>query len=103
MCFSKRNEFRNNNSNKVRGHPTYIYKKVGNKYYFIGITHAKITHRVRNIKLEKNPNPQDTRPSYARPFSAEKKTDNFGKKKKGWKLSCTDRKTMNKIKQNYKK
>ena len=61
MCFRKRNHFRLNNSKKVRGHPTYIYKKVGDKYHFIGITHSEITHRTKNIKLDKNPNPDDPR------------------------------------------
>jgi len=103
MCFSKRNHFRANNSKKVRGHPTYIYKKVGDKYYFIGITHSEITHRTKNIKLNVNPNPNDVRESYMRPFSSEESIDLFGNKKKGWKLSKLDRKTVRSIKKNHRK
>ena len=101
MC--RRNHFRTNNSKKVRGHPTYIYKKVGDRYYFIGITHAEITNKIRNIRLIKNPNPFDSRISYVRPFSSEEKVYKFGKKKTGWKLSKEDRKTINEIKKNHKK
>ena len=101
MCFSRRNHFRVNNSKKVRGHPTYIYKKVGDKYHFIGITDSPITDNVRNIKLEKNPNPEDDKPSYARPYSSDEETSRFGKKKKGWKLSKKDRKTIDSIKSNH--
>ena len=102
MCFSKRNHFRTNNSKKVRGHPTYIYKKVGDRYYFIGITHSEITQRTKNIKLDVNPNPDDPRDSYARPFSSEDNVDSFGSKKKGWKLSKQDKKIINIIKKNHK-
>ena len=103
MCLSKRNHFRTNNSKSVRGHPTYIYKRAGKKYYFIGITHAEITKRVKNIKLIKNPNPYDPRPSYARPFSSEEDISKFGKKKKGWKIFRKDKKTINLIKKNHRK
>ena len=102
MCFSKRNHFRVNNSKKVRGHPTYIYKKVGNRYHFIGITHSEITHRTKNIKLDKNPNPEDPRDSYLRPFSSEEEVSKFGVKKRGWKLSKTDKKKIKTIKKNHK-
>ena len=97
MCFTKRNHFRVNNSKKVLGHPTYIYKRVGIKYYFIGMTHSEITQGTKNIKLSKNPNPNDQRDSYVRPFSSEEYVNKFGKKKKGWKLSKVDKKVIKKI------
>ena len=102
MCLRRRNHFRVNNSKKVRGHPTYIYKKVGNKYHFIGITHSEVTHKTKNIKLEENPNPEDSRDSYLRPFSSEEEIDKFGKKKKGWKISRKDRKKIKVVKKNHK-
>ena len=73
---TKRDEFR---KNKVSGHPVYIYKKVGRKYEFIGITHAEITQGVRNIKLEKSPNPNDSKTSYIRPKSEQLKKNKFSK------------------------
>lgn len=103
MCITYRNHFRSNNSKKVRGHPTYIYKRVGDKYFFIGITHSEITDGVRNIKLDKNPNPLDTKESFVRPFSSEEEIDKFGSKKKKWRLSKGDRKKLRKIKKNHKK
>ena len=97
MCFNKRSEFRMNGNKGAKGHPAYIYQKVGDSYKFIGITHSPITQRVRNIKLDKNPNPYDTQDSYARPKPGIGKISRFGKKKKGWKLSKTDKKKMRKI------
>ena len=103
MFFKRRNHFRSNNSKKVRGHPTYIYKKVGNKFYYIGLTHSEITQGSKNIKLEKNPNPFDDKDSYIRPFSSEDEISKFGKKKKGWKLSKLDKKKVKSVKKNHKK
>ena len=103
MCLKRRNEFRTNNSRKARGHPTYIYKKVGDDYYFIGITHSDVTQGAKNIKLDKNPNPNDKRDSYFRHFASKDKTSKFGKKKKGWRLSFKDRLKAKKIKRNFRK
>lgn len=52
----KKDEFRRS---KETQHPAYIYARVGNDYKFIGITHSNITKRVKNIKLDKNPNLED--------------------------------------------
>ena len=101
MCLKRRNEFRINNSKKGRGHPSYIYKKVGDEYYFIGITHSDVTHGARNIKLDKNPNPTDNRTSYFRHFATKDKISKFGKKKKGWKLSLKDKMKARRIKKNF--
>lgn len=97
MCFNRRNEFRTNGNKESRGHPAYIYQKVGDSYKFIGITHSPITHKVRNIKLDKNPNPNDPEDSYARPRPGVGKIKRFGKKKKGWKLSKSDKEKMREI------
>lgn len=96
----KKGEFR---TNKKTGHPSYIYVKVGSRYKYIGITHAEITDGVKNIKLDKNPNPNDSRVSYARPTPAEDKTKNFKEKKAGWELSSSDKKKVRKIIKNSKK
>ena len=55
------NEFRTHNVSKEGKHPAYIYAKVGDEYVYVGITHASITNGMKNIPLEKNPNPQDRR------------------------------------------
>ena len=81
----------------MKGHPAYIYEKIGDYYRFIGITHSPITDNIRNIKLDKNPNPNDPKDSYARPTAGIGEIKRFGKKKKGWRLSKEDKKTMKSI------
>lgn len=91
----KKDEFR---KNKQSGHPAYIYARVGNDYKFIGITHSALTDGVKNIKLEKNPNPKDKKTAYARPKADKSKTNNFKEKETGWKLSKKDKSKLDKIK-----
>ena len=102
MCIKRRNEFRINNSKKSKGHPAYIYKKERNEFYFIGITHSEITHITKNIKLDKNPNREDNRTSYARPFATKEDVSKFGPKKKHWKLSRKDKKKMKIVRRNFR-
>ena len=78
-----RNEFRKKNSKDGRGHPTYIYARQGDDYFYIGITHAEITKGVKNITLEKNPNPKDSRSAYFRPRAEKNNRASFSKKLKG--------------------
>ena len=91
----KRNEFRKNNTKKYKGHPTYIYAQIGDEFLFVGITHSEITNGVKNIKLDKNPNPKDKKNAYFRPFTDKMGKSSFGKKLKGWTISENDK---NKIK-----
>lgn len=91
----KRDEFR---KNKISGHPAYIYQKVGNKYLYIGITHANITDKTKNIKLDKNPNPLDKKTAYIRPKSEQQKENKFSKKPfKNWKFTEKDKDKVNKV------
>ena len=83
-----KNEFR---KNKKTSHPVYIYAKVGNDYKFIGLTHSEITDGVKNIKLDKNPNPKDNKDSYFRPKAEKDKTNKFKKKEQGWAFSKNDK------------
>ena len=92
----KRDEFR---KNKVSGHPAYIFKKVGRKYEYVGITHAEITDGTKNIKLEKNPNPKDQKDAYLRPKSEKQKENKFSKKPyQGWSFKKKDKFKVEKIK-----
>ena len=83
-------EFRKIYNKEMKGHPTYIYAKVGEKFHFIGITHAEITRSVKNIKLDKNPNPKDISSSYIRPMTNAAKSKFFGRILKFWKFSNND-------------
>lgn len=90
-----KDEFRKNKDNR---HPAYIYAKIGNEYKYIGLTHSPITDNVKNIKLDKNPNPKDDRTAYIRPKSEQAKTNKFKKKEQGWKLINSDKEKINRFK-----
>ena len=90
----KRDEFRRS---KRTQHPTYIYAKVGNEFKYIGLTHSEVTEGIKNIKLDKNPNPNDKRNAFIKPKVEKAKTNNFKKKEKDWKLSKSDKEKINKI------
>lgn len=97
-------EFRRQKNRKGQGHIDYIYKKVGNKYIFIGITHATTTRGMTNIPLEKNPNVNDTRTAYVHPQSDTSKIKDFGPKLKNLKFRTeNDKKTIESIKKGKKK
>lgn len=91
----KKDEFRINKENR---HPAYIYAKIGNEFKYIGITHAEITQGIRNIRLDKNPNPEDKKTAYARPKAEKAKINEFRQKEKGWKLFKKDKQKIEKIK-----
>jgi hypothetical protein len=74
-----------------KGHPTYIYAKEGDELKYIGLTHAEITDGIRNIKLERNPNPSDASASYIRPKPDKAGKTKFGRKLTGWKFSESDK------------
>ena len=91
-------------THRNNGHPSYIYAQSKDEYKYIGITHANNTHGLDNIKLKSNPNPKDSRPSYARPFATHDKQNNFKQKKlKVYRVHKADKKTFRRIKKNYKK
>ncbi len=84
----KKNEFRRNKDTR---HPAYIYAKIGHTYKFLGLTHSPITDNVKNIKLDKNPNPKDNRQAYVRSKLGKANQSRFKQKEKGWKLSKKDK------------
>ena len=94
----KRNEFRKNNSKDGRGHPSYIYARQGDDYFYLGLTHSPITKGVKNIELEKNPDPKDKRQAYVRPKAEKKNKSSFGKKLIGWFFSDNDKEKIKKYK-----
>lgn len=97
---TKKNKYKNDirRSKKTRGHPAYIYKREGDTYKFVSLTHAPITRGVKNIPLDKNPNPSDLTQSYVRPYRYSDNIKNFSRKLMGWKLKSSDRVKVNKIK-----
>lgn len=75
---SKRDEFRKKNKDS-EGHPNYIFRKVGNNFEYIGMTHSPITRGIKNIRLDKNPNPYDPEPSYLKPTPERASKNDFKK------------------------
>ena len=90
--------FRINHSKESAGHPSYVIRKVGNSFDFIGLTHSPVTDNKKNIKLRKNPNPRDSRVSYIRPFFRRNPIKRFSKRKiRGWRLAKRDKKRIRKV------
>ena len=81
----------NNRKIDKRSHPTYVYARVGENFKYLGITHAKITDGIKNIPLEKNPNPKDKRSAYVRPHTQQANRSKFGKGLNSWKFSDKDK------------
>jgi hypothetical protein len=90
-------EFRKANDKKNAGHPAYIYAKVGKKYKFIGLTHAELTKDIKNIPLDRNPDPNDKRKSYLRPKADSQNRSTFGKPLEGWRFGESDKPKVKKI------
>ena len=47
------------NNKKSLGHKAQIKRKKNNKIEYVSFTHSDITHRVKNIELQSNPDPTD--------------------------------------------
>lgn len=96
---SPRNEFRRKDKSG-KGHPTHIYRKVGNTFEFIGITHSGVTRGVKNIKLDKNPNPNDKQPAYIKPAPERASTKEFrNNTESGWEFAKSDLPKVEAVKQ----
>lgn len=89
--------FRKFHSKETTGHPSYVYDEKGNVYKVLGITSASKTNEVLNIKLEKNPEPNNTDSAYIQPKSKDIPKGTKNKKLKGWKFSDKDKQTVQKI------
>ena len=90
--------FRVNHSKESSSHPSYILRRVGDSFDSIGLTHSPITDGKRNIRLSKNPNPKDNRPSYIRPFFRRDPIGKFSKRKiHGWKFAKRDKKKIKRV------
>ena len=94
-CFKK--HFRINHSKESSGHPSYILRRVDNCFDSIGLTHSPVTDSKKNVRLRKNPNPKDNRPSYIRPFYRRDPVKKFSKRRISvWKFIKRDKKKVRK-------
>lgn len=81
--------------NKKSGHPNWIFKKRGNYYVHICITHSDGDGK--NIPLHKNPNPKDNSQAYIKPNPEESRT-NYKTMYPDWKFSEEDKQTIEQVK-----
>ncbi len=80
--------------NKARtGHPTYIVEVNGDTVTVLGLSEKEKTHKQKNIKLDKNPEPNNNNDSYIRPHTEVLQfTDKtFSKNLKGWAFGESDK------------
>lgn len=108
--FSKKTKEKKRNLDKVKakqfrynkartGHPTYIVEVRGNIVRILGLSEKNVTHKQKNIKLDKNPEPNNTKDSYIRPHTEVLQfTDKtFSKKLNGWAFCESDKTKVKKV------
>lgn len=91
LSFKKgeRDEFRYNYDEH---HPAYEFKEENGKAVTFGVTHSAETFGIKNMPLEVNPDPNDSRDAYIRNGVISTKTKNLSRKRKdNWKLSDKDK------------
>ncbi|MGN1227998.1 MAG: hypothetical protein ACI4TX_05095 [Christensenellales bacterium] len=100
----KKNEIRKNLLKEANYHPAYLMSIKGDKGKIVGLTHSPLTQGVKNIELRHNPNPEDVRKAYARPYIKDIPISKLSTNKYiGWKMSKENKKIVNKIKKAKKK
>lgn len=89
--------FRKFKNAKFTGHPQYVYDEQGREYKVLGITSSPKTNGVLNVRLESNPEPNNSKPAYvrAKPDKVDKGVRN--ERLKGWKFSESDKKKVRSI------
>ncbi len=89
--------FRKFHDKETQGHPQYVYGKNKKNFKSIGITSAPKTDGIKNIPMERNPEPGKSKQAFMlpRPNRIPKKTRN--KKLPDWTLTEEDKKKAKKI------
>ena len=98
-----RSEFR---YNRKRKHYSYLYKDVGSRRKNIVLTskpyrkeHKK---KKKNIKLYKNPNPNNLNDSYLIPIIYDDDISSFDERKLKWKFHPNDKRKVKRLKKHHK-
>ena len=89
--------FRKAYNGKFTGHPQYVYDEQGREYKVLGITSSPKTNGVLNVRLERNPEPNNSKDAYVRPKPDKENKGAFGERLKGWKFTENDKKKVRKI------
>ena len=97
--------FRKAYNGRFTGHPQYVYDDDGRRYKVLGITSSPKTNGVLNVRLERNPEPNNSKPAYVRTKTESENKGAFGERLKGWTFSEKDKKKVREIiyKNNNKK
>lgn len=93
--------FRKAYNGKFTGHPQYVFDEEGNKYKVLGITSSAETNGVKNVLLERNPEPHNSKMAYVRTKPAIEDKGAFGSRLNGWKFTKNDKKKVKKILDKY--
>lgn len=96
----KKSEFRFNNKRK---HPSYVFREKDNKYYCIVITHSPRFKNKKNIKLYKNPEPNNSTDAYVVNKIYKDEILSYNKRiLSNWKFHNYDKRNIKRIKKNKK-
>ncbi len=85
--------------NSKSGHPSYVFHQHGDDFEYIGLTHDD---REENVRLNVNPDPNDTATSYLHNEPEILHSKRMKKILKGWKFDESDLPKVEKIKQKSK-
>ena len=86
--------FRKFHDKETTAHPQYVYDEDGRQYKVIGITKSPFTNGVLNIRLEQNPEPNNSKPAYIRPVPDTVNKGVRNERLKGWKFADSDKKKV---------
>lgn len=86
--------FRKAYNGKFTGHPQYVYDDTGKEYRVLGITSSPKTNGIINVKLERNPEPNNSKTAYVRTKPDKENKGAFGERLKGWKFTENDKKKV---------
>lgn len=89
--------FRKFKNSKFTGHPQYVYDEQGREYKVLGITSSPQTNGVLNVRLEQNPEPNNSKPAYIRPKPDTVNKGVRNERLKGWKFADNDKKKVHAI------
>ena len=89
--------FRKFKNAKFTGHPQYVYDEDGNRYKVIGITKSPETNGIKNVLLERNPEPGNSAKAYLRPKPDKVEKGVRNERLKGWKFVDSDKKKVRRI------
>lgn len=89
--------FRKFHDKKTTSHPQYVYGEHGRDYKILGLTSSPTTNGVSNIKLERNPEPNNHEDAYVRPQPDTVNKGVRNERLNGWKFTKNDKNKVRKI------